>query len=230
MSSPAPSISRSPALRRVIITTIAFVLGLVLALACDAPALDWMRQVGFPQLKLRFEPQTWWRAGYMYGTLWIWACITLVVIVDQFATHSSVPRGRLWLLALLPLAAAALGGGLADALKPFLCRMRPEHALAPALYHYADFLKNFPNGSGLGLPSSHAAVAAAGATGLWLLYPRWGWIAGIFAMLTCASRVAAGAHYPSDVYVGAWTGYASALILARFMLSKPPPRSDQPAS
>lgn len=181
-----------------------FVLGLLAALAADGPAVTWMRGQGFAELKARFEPAWWWRGLWAYGRLWVWVGVS-VVVLGRAMVRGEV-RNRAMILALAPLAAAAFAGGLADSLKPFLCRMRPEHAVAPAVYTFVEFLKNFPNGSGLGLPSSHAAVSMGGAVALLRMFPRFGWVAVGLALGTCASRVMVGAHYPSDVYVGAWIG------------------------
>lgn len=181
-----------------------FVLGLLAALAVDGPAVAWMRGQGFAELKARFEPAWWWCGLWAYGRLWVWVGVSVVVLGRALVRGEA--RNRALILAITPLAAAAVAGGLADGLKPFLCRMRPEHAVAPAVYAFVDFMKNFPNGSGLGLPSSHAAVSMGGAVAILRMFPRVGWVAVGLALGTCASRVMVGAHYPSDVYVGAWIG------------------------
>lgn len=210
------------------------VLGLIVTLIWDAWALGLMRQIGFAELKSRFEPAAWWRALWVYGTLWIWGPISAALAIQAATRRDPAIRARAIVMALAPLAAAALGGGLADGLKPFLCRMRPEHAGPGETYAFVEFLKNFPRGSGLGLPSSHAAVAVGGALALGRLFPNLAWLALALAVGTCLSRVLAGAHYPSDVYVGAWVGYASAGIVAS-ALGRPnhqtptsPPQSPAP--
>lgn len=56
------------------------------------------------------------------------------------------------------------------------------------------------------MPSSHTAYACLMAAAIASLYPRLRIIAGALATLVGFARVATGAHYPSDVFVGAAIG------------------------
>ncbi len=88
----------------------------------------------------------------------------------------------------------------------------PEHILGP--------LGVYPVGEGVGLrhawevgsgissdlwsmPSSHTAYAVVLSVFLTLIYPKLRWIALGLALLVGICRVLFGAHYPSDVLVGA---------------------------
>jgi membrane-associated phospholipid phosphatase len=51
-------------------------------------------------------------------------------------------------------------------------------------------------------PSGHAATAVAMAFALSTLYPRGRWVFVVLAALACVQRIAAGAHYPTDVLGG----------------------------
>jgi undecaprenyl-diphosphatase len=66
-------------------------------------------------------------------------------------------------------------------------------------------------------PSGHSATMGAVAMALMLWFPK----ARIPVFLLCASaaatRIAARAHYPSDVVAGYAVGLLSALFVARFM-------------
>ncbi len=221
----AASTSRQRLTRPVLLAI--FIVGLIIALRLDVLAIDLMRQAGFAELKRRFEPKTWWRALWLYGTLWIWGPVALALGLQALTRAEKTARDRALALAIMTIASAALAGGLADLLKPFLCRMRPEHAVAPATYAFVDFLKNFPKGSGLGLPSSHAAVAWGGALALGAAFPAVRSLALLLALGTCVSRVIVGAHYPSDVLVGGFVGYAC-WTLVRSLGPKSP--SPQPAA
>jgi membrane-associated phospholipid phosphatase len=60
------------------------------------------------------------------------------------------------------------------------------------------------------MPSSHTAYAVAMSVFLALVYPRLRVLAIVMATIVGAGRVILGAHYPSDVVVGACVGYAIA--------------------
>lgn len=64
-------------------------------------------------------------------------------------------------------------------------------------------------------PSGHTSIAFATATSLSLVYPRWyvAVPAYLWAGAVGYSRMYVGAHYPSDVLVGAVLGTASALVV-----------------
>jgi membrane-associated phospholipid phosphatase len=60
------------------------------------------------------------------------------------------------------------------------------------------------------MPSSHTAYAVAMSVFISLVYPRLRVLAIVMATIVGAARVILGAHYPSDVVVGACVGYAVA--------------------
>lgn len=110
-------------------------------------------------------------------------------------------RRRALLLALVP----ALGGLMAEVLKLLFRRERPgPHDGA---YHFRAYLDHPWSTKALGLPSSHALVAFTGAWVLCRLYPK-AWPVWIGLALGCGiTRVQAGAHFLSDVAVGAIAAY-----------------------
>ena len=110
---------------------------------------------------------------------------------------------RMWLVAL----SAALGGGLAELLKLIAARERPG---ASGEYIWRGVFSGFTNPTNLGLASSHAGVAFGAAFMLMLLWPRSAWVVLPLAIGCAITRVGTGAHFTSDVCVGALLAYAAA--------------------
>jgi membrane-associated phospholipid phosphatase len=70
-------------------------------------------------------------------------------------------------------------------------------------------------------PSGHSASAAAFATGASLEMPILAVPLGVLATAVAASRVATGAHYPSDVSVGLLLGMGVAAFTLKFVAGSP---------
>lgn len=110
------------------------------------------------------------------------------------------------------IAGCAFGAGVAsNVLKLLVSRQRPRAVeLADARFWetFTDFLPLTSAGSsGQSFPSAHTATAAGLAVSLAFFYPRGRWL---FAALTFGvgfQRIFAGAHFPSDVAIGALFGY-----------------------
>ena len=114
------------------------------------------------------------------------------------------------LIGLVPTA----GGALCALLQLLLRRERP--GLHAGHYYFRPFQDRPLHGAEFGLPSSHAMVAFSGAWLLCRLYPR-GWPVWIALAVGCAlSRVAAQAHFLSDVTVGAVAAYFLVAVIWGF--------------
>jgi undecaprenyl-diphosphatase len=97
------------------------------------------------------------------------------------------------------LAAGLAAYVLAKVLKALVGRGRPDALLDGV--HLVDTV------TGPGLPSGHAAVAAALVhVTLPHLRSAWRWAAGGCLVLVCLARLAVGAHLPLDVVAGAALG------------------------
>jgi undecaprenyl-diphosphatase len=110
---------------------------------------------------------------------------------------------------MLVLSPAMAGAG-AELLKLVIGRERPTESGA---HVWRGLFSGFDNGTGLGLPSSHAAVAFGGAFAGALLVPR---LRCLLVTLACgcgATRMLTGDHFLSDVVGGALLGYASARLV-----------------
>ena len=105
-------------------------------------------------------------------------------------------------------AAVAASGLAVDLLKVIFGRARPRLFFAAGTY---DFTWLGLGSSYWSFPSGHAATAAAIMTALWCLWPRHLLFYVALAAVVAASRVVMGAHYPSDVLMGAFV----AVLLTR---------------
>jgi membrane-associated phospholipid phosphatase len=119
-------------------------------------------------------------------------------------------RGAARIPALL-FSAIAVSGILVDVLKVIVGRPRPKLLFSSGSYEFSWIGLNADHWS---FPSGHAATAAALATALWCLWPQPVLFYVIGAALIAASRVVMGAHYLSDVIMGAFVGVLATRMLA----------------
>jgi lipid A 4'-phosphatase len=105
-------------------------------------------------------------------------------------------------------AAVAVSGLTVDFLKVIFGRARPKLFFAAGTY---DFTWLGLGASYWSFPSGHAATAAAIMTALWCLWPRHPLFYIGLAAIVAASRIVMGAHYLSDVVMGAFV----AVLLTR---------------
>jgi membrane-associated phospholipid phosphatase len=135
------------------------------------------------------------------GYLPLWGLLAVALLLVDWPTPSRWRRGvRLF-------GAAALGGIVAELLKILIRRERPGLS-ADAFYSFRSWSDGLLATGGLGLPSSHALVGFAAAAMLSRLFPRATAIWWLLAIGCGLSRVAAGAHFLSDIVVAAVVGYA----------------------
>lgn len=150
-------------------------------------------------------------ATYVFGRIWPWIGLALVLIFRHWAGTDGAKVKRGLRCGVLVLLTPGLAGLAAEALKIVTRRMRPE-----ANDGWWAF-KAWPRGgvgewlevSGLGLASSHAAVAVGGALAAAAILPKEKGLVWTLAALCVIGRVAVGAHFVSDVVVGAAIGYAT---------------------
>jgi membrane-associated phospholipid phosphatase len=140
----------------------------------------------------------------------------LGVALVLIALHQLDPARR-WAIPRV-LACALAGGGLANIVKLAIARLRPND-LAEGFHGsvwdtFGSWLPMFTTHSGSqSFPSAHMATAAGLSAGLIWLYPNGRVLFTVLAALVGCQRIAAGAHYPSDVLVGAAAGCVAATLL-----------------
>jgi len=178
---------------------------LLFALAC---ALD-----GWAYQHLRVDDvygKDWGRLFRIAGFLPTWMLGSLALILSDRGTTSPAAR-RFWWRGLLLTAVPLVAGLVCEVLRLLLRRERPN--LHDGTYVFRSFGDHPWSTSAIGLPSSHVMVAFAGAATASYLFPRT-WPAWMLLAIGCAfTRVAAGAHFLSDVTLAAIAG----LFVARLM-------------
>ncbi len=188
---------------------IAFVLAIgaiafVAAQALDRPALAHLRSPGATDAD-------WGRALRVLGWWPLWIVVGLVLALHDAHRPLAWPLRDRWTRAAVLVLGSGLSGLLAEGLKLAIRRERP--GLAGGLYEFRPFLEAPFSTSGLGLPSSHAAVAFGAAFALSRLHPAQAplWIA--LAAGCALQRVLAGAHFLSDTLLAAIAAWAVVAIV-----------------
>ncbi len=158
----------------------------------------------------RVYERDWGRLLRSIGYLPTW-----LIIAIGLWTHDRPRLGWGWrggYAVLAPL----MGGLAAEVLKLCARRLRPDPDVFG--YTFRAFSDQPWHNGGLGLPSSHALVAFAGAAALARLFPR-AWPLWYLLAAGCAmTRVMAVAHYFSDVVTAAVVAWFVAEALSRWML------------
>ena len=105
----------------------------------------------------------------------------------------------------------AVPGATAALLKVAIGRARPVYIDTLGVFHFTPFAGDWRHA---GFPSGHATTAFALAMALWLLFGRRvGVVSFAGALLIGISRIVDGAHYLSDVIVGATLGTVGAWLI-----------------
>lgn len=198
---------RSMRTRRWFIGTVACVVVLTLVMLCD----PWLARALRADDVARLNGRDWYRAARVIGSLWLW-----LPVVAVLALHD---RG--WRRADAVFWSVVLAGVIAELFKRVVPRSRPFDAEGVLMspWRWRLPMSGFWDGHGLGFPSSHTAVAFAGCLALALFMPRARWALVLAATACGFSRMLAGAHFASDVLVGALIGWLAACAVA-------PDRSD----
>lgn len=144
--------------------------------------------------------EDWGRLLRVMGFLPLWLLAGIAVILEDRTPRAQLVRSRGALL----FWSATLGGIAAELLKLLFRRLRPGEL---GEYAFRPFTERTFSTGGLALPSSHALVAFGAAALLARAFPRARVIWWLLAWGCALSRVAAGAHFLSDVVVAAVVGW-----------------------
>lgn len=193
-----------------------FLVGLLAAHVLDEPAWRWARLRDEAWL----EDRDWYQVLRQMGYLPVWIVLGVAYGLQDLWRRRRGGRDcgpRSVMLILSPL----IAGVIAEVLKRTIGRERPpefpvmtEADPLPEMpdlgYVFKPLLGGWSDDHNMGVPSSHAAVAFGGLVMLGLMHRGARAIFWGLALGCGASRVIAGAHWVSDVYVAAVIGIASA--------------------
>ena len=145
------------------------------------------------------------------------AALFLLLAARRAARRLRAARLRLASRLMFVFAAIALSGLTVDLIKVLVGRTRPYLWRDEGLYHFAP-----PGWSSLyqSFPSGHSANVFAAALATAMLLPAWRWPLFALAGLLALTRLAVGAHYPSDVVGGAAVAIFVTLALRRWCASR----------
>lgn len=114
-------------------------------------------------------------------------------------------------------AAVAISGILVNILKVLFGRARPVLFEQHGAYHFEPISFGYSFAS---FPSGHSTTVGAVTGILMLWYPRLAWLFAAIGLFFAATRIAARAHYPSDVMAGFLFGLTCTIVLARFLATR----------
>ena len=103
---------------------------------------------------------------------------------------------------ILSMASSAI---LVQVIKFAFGRYRPRYLFEEGLYGFDPFGVHLAMYS---FPSGHTQTVVAAMTALTLIYPRYNLLYILVAVLIGSSRALTSIHYPSDVIMGAYVGFA----------------------
>jgi membrane-associated phospholipid phosphatase len=109
----------------------------------------------------------------------------------------------------------AASGVVTNIIKWFMGRWRPKVFISGGLYGFQFLGVGYEQTS---FPSGHATTICSLSFALSYLFPQWRWFWIPIALMVCMSRVAIGAHYLSDVIMGAYIGIFVAFLLKKWPL------------
>ncbi|WP_343314412.1 lipid A 1-phosphatase LpxE [Brucella sp. BE17] len=146
--------------------------------------------------------------------IWV-ATVFMLVLASQERLRDMLTRLHGWatlvlvsiVIGSIPLELGKLAVGRA---RPFLFDEVGSAAFSPfrGEYLYESF------------PSGHSMMAGIMMASLWIFLPRWRGLSVPVCLLFCVSRLAAGAHYPTDIVAGCVVGFIATLWVARFMATR----------
>lgn len=175
----------------------------------------------------RYDCTAWhWFANVFDGKVWVavFALATIIMYLKKTYELRNDPTTQMrWFNmrflfkdaytklknsnAFLVLCSLVMAGVFVEVLKFVIGRARPIFFDVFGMTGFFPFTYEWAFNS---MPSGHTALSFAGLVMLGMLMPRFKWLTWGLAILIAGSRIAIGAHWPSDVLLGAFIGMVSA--------------------
>ena len=217
-----PALAPAPVWRTALRRAAPWLIGLALAMCWDRAVYLHLRagaHAPTPEdaaLALEaLQRKGWYRFLWILGRVEPWLFVAAAILFVDFGGNRRNALRALRRAVFLPLS-VAISGAAAELLKLVFRRLRPNQN--DGWYAFRSFSDNFLSAENLGLPSGHATTSFAAAFALCWMWPR---AAPVFlaAAIGCSvSRLLAGAHFLSDVLVGA--ALAFFIVLGLYALDR----------
>ena len=151
------------------------------------------------------EQKDWYRLMRLMGYWPTWVLVSLAITMARPHATRSMDRlerhAGLWIIL-----SGGVAGLLAEGLKLVIGRDRPSDVG----WHegmWRGVFSGFSDSHNLSMPSSHAAVAFGACLMIGRIWPRLTSLMLVAAMACAVSRLLAGAHFASDVFLAGAVGY-----------------------
>lgn len=187
--------------RRIAVALAVSIAAVALAVALDGWAFRTL-------VDMKAEKQDWARLLRALGYWPTWLVLALAaLLIDGGEKAFRWPQTDRFTRAAMLSGSTGLAGLLAEVLKLVVRRERPT--VTDGEHVFRLFSDGPLSAKNLGMPSSHVAVAFAGAFVLSWLSPRARWVFLGMAAGCAMERVLVHAHFASDVAAGAAVGYGA---------------------
>lgn len=200
--------------------TVILVAGLVVVVLVhlsDAAAIEYVRGTHNPLVRFMARITN---VGLSQWYLVPSALVFLAIAFIDWSSRTRSSRARLALFfgqAGYAFLAIAVAGLINNLIKYVVGRARPKLFEQMGTLSFEPFKGGYLHTS---FPSGHSTTLGALAVVLMLWFPRLRWPILIVCLWAAATRVAASAHYPSDVVAGFLLGFLYALFLARWLAAR----------
>lgn len=213
-----PGRDSEPAWTRAMTILLLVGLGLVAAAhLLDAPATAYVRQSHSPLITFMTYITDIGLSGWYLVPAGL---LFLAVALLDWEARDRLGRSRLAYLfgqAGYAFFAVAVSGLLGNVIKVLVGRGRPEFFDEHGTLYFRPLEAAHDFSS---FPSGHSTTVGAVAMVLMLWFPRWRVPIALLALFAAATRIAARAHYPSDIAAGLLVGGLYGLYLARWLAAR----------
>mgnify|MGYP001276138132 CR=1 FL=1 len=153
-------------------------------------------------------------------TPWILGLLLAIIICFLSARREMNQARRMRLLlharnCWFVILSCLVSGAIHHIIKVLVGRYRPRYLFTEDLFGFSPMSLEIARNS---FPSGHTQTIVSICFSLFLVYPRLAGIYLVIAAVVALSRITLVAHYPSDVFFGAYLGITTAILLKRHYL------------